>query len=106
MKQLTSAQDAIRQAIEGGWEVANYMPAFPADPKKFYDNEKAVLRFLAHIHERIFLNPLFWQALGKTRNWERQLSDNSISVWRYWAQEWFHVRMVGGDETAFWKSLP
>jgi hypothetical protein len=47
--------------------------------------------------DSIYLDPLFWQALGKARGW------------RFWKREalcYFDVRLSGRDETSFWESLP
>lgn len=82
---------AIKLAIEKG---GYYLVGASADGNHWsaYDND-------------IVLNPLFWQALGRALGWEKRWSDTSISVWRYEAQEWFHIKMSGGDEEKFWQEL-
>lgn len=102
MKILHSAQDAIKQAIEGGW--------YPLQGKHgWHQSSKGAIKGWASSipNEALTLiDPLFWQALGKARGFKPTYSDNSIVTWRYWAQEWFHIKMSNGDETKFWESLP
>ena len=47
---MNHTQQIIQDAIEGGWRTVDD-PKDPVNP------------------ERMFLNPLFWQAAGKTRGW-------------------------------------
>lgn len=52
-------ESIIKKAIEGGWS---------ADAKDFYwsTNTNSVKCY----HNSIFLDPLFWQAIGKVCGWE------------------------------------
>ena len=96
-KQLTSAQDAIKQAMnEGiGWG----------------GTENAV-----SVND-IMVDPRFWQALGEARGWCRGQKSNGscndceftncIRHWRHIAVSWFRgVRLSNGDENKFWQTLP
>lgn len=58
-------KEAIQKAIEGGWKPTGY--------GKFSDNAisykvQAVMKI--KYKERIFLDPLFWKALGKSLGWD------------------------------------
>jgi hypothetical protein len=63
--------------------------------------------------EKAFTDPLFWQALGKARGWQPGERDDGSNYetsytgeWEVRASDWFSNRIVGGDETKFWESLP
>lgn len=128
MTKLSSSQDAIKLAIEGGWKKED-SPVFEVgDIKDIY-----WVRFEREIDQRqiptifpdsILLDPLFWQALGKARGWEKcgacDGSGACIDVacwacratgkwpdgWKDYASNWFHTRMNNGSESDFWESLP
>lgn len=65
MKQLQNAQDAVKQAIEGGYEGA-------------YIETREGSGFLKGgigiINEQYLTDPLFWQALGRVRGWGQEIS--------------------------------
>lgn len=96
---LHNAQDAIREAIEGGWEPQ------PADPLDCQWN-----------NDHYFVDPLFWKSLGKARGWKGYDSDAycdncndfvaNDDKWRYFAHKWLQTRLSNGDENKFWTSLP
>jgi hypothetical protein len=104
MKKLYSAQDAIEQAIEGGYDIEGYTTNLDA----FSDLKNATM-----------LDPLFWQALGKARGWTevlvgnggivesdgRVLSQGFVPEWKMMAHDWLSMRF-DGDENKFWQSLP
>jgi hypothetical protein len=90
MNRLTSTQDAIKQAIEGGFVTPKLSSALDL-------NAFAVSMSL--------LDPRFWQALGKARWWPYK-SAEFIYEWPHFANEWFEIRMSGGDEKKFWDGLP
>jgi len=95
MTQLHNVQDAIKQAIDGGYDEATAKEAFDTGTEY-----------------AIFLDPLFWQALGKARGWPYMTTANIKGLkveeldWHFFAEEWFETRMSNGDETKFWESLP
>ena len=120
MKTLHSAQDAIEQAIEGGWRPYWY-GQYSYEFKKQYIVVKlggGEIEF--YQYETALTDPLFWQALGKARGWwqgeqwrynEEDENENIVGGlylfdWQYHAIEWMRNRMVGGDEQKFWESLP
>lgn len=105
---LTSAQDAIEQAIEGG-----------------YQGEATISQYGGLVTDVIFLDPLFWKALGKARGWsdthdhnitvrkfpppefkEEIVSDDIVKQFQLHSHQWFETRMSGGDENKFWEYLP
>lgn len=59
-------KEAIQKAIEGGYGYRNYIPKDAPD-----DFVKIPYKEMADI----FLDPLFWQALGKAMGWEKMLED-------------------------------
>lgn len=81
---MKNAQDAIKQAIDAGYNpITETQCNYP------------------------YLDPLFWAALGKARNWS---IDDDLSVraanWFNYAIRYCDTRLSGGDEEKFWESLP
>lgn len=62
MNKLTSAQDAIKQAIEGGYK----------------GDEHFLLNLPEYAKAQIWIDPLFWQALGKARKWNQWICENGL----------------------------
>jgi hypothetical protein len=64
MEQLTSAQDAIQQAIEGGWR---------RNSTRFIEDGTIinVLEMKRIGLDAAMIDPEFWQALGKARGWKK-----------------------------------
>lgn len=62
----------IKKAIEGGYIGDKHLEMSPLEVRNFIDS------FIAN-KEKVLLDPLFWQALGKACGWE-----NSE---RYWSVE-------------------
>ena len=95
---LNNAQDAIKQAIEGGYD------------RTRSGGLEAQERILFCLND-----PLFWQSLGKARGWafySDGCGPNDVcrafhtAEWLSNAKEWFETRMNQEDETKFWSSLP
>jgi hypothetical protein len=119
MKILHTAQDAIEQAIEGGWKPSMCRKSFNLAKDGVWEFEGGRFSFghkediyrWSVSYEEIFTDPLFWQALGKARGWNdgTHRAGNgeltSIAYWRRASIGWFENRMAGGDETKFWESL-
>ena len=87
MIKLHNAQDAIKQAIEGGYHggIEEKIDSKYCDLPEPYN------------YAHMCTDPLFWQALGKARGWQ------------YWKREalcYFDVRLSERDENKFWESLP
>lgn len=105
---LTSAQDAINQAIEGGWKAKQFVLK-GADAETILDLIEVEIEINPHILNTILTDPLFWQALGKARGWGKIGGDaeyDPIDQWKASAVEWFEARLLNGNETKFWESLP
>ena len=105
MKQLHSAEQAVREALAAGLK-------------------HLVLSASYRELQSYLLEPAFWQALGKAREWKdltcnkcgnedcglgafcgnrhRQLVSSPVSH----ALRYFETRLSNGDEKAFWQSLP
>jgi hypothetical protein len=116
-KKLSSAQDAIKQAHEEG----HWLCPKELDGKSY-----------SQATDIVFLDPLFWQALGKARGWKDRmhvcngcglnLDIKEITTWnkcrkcdsdvehqygyKLWAHQWFENSLSNGDEQKFWESLP
>lgn len=111
MAKLNSAEDAIEQAIAGGLVI-------PQQAKEVFAEIVLIQLYLT--------DPLFWQALGKVRDWTKmtceicgtpyvdirscQCGDQSIPVIdtaEFHAARWFDIHVWHPDqETKFWQSLP
>lgn len=73
---------------------------------RFYENE---------LENRLVLNPLFWQALGKALGMEKVLQmarpgggynpARNRAWWKYTALEYFNLVLTGGNTEKFWKEL-
>lgn len=93
--------DAIKKAIEGGYKVPwNYL-------------------IIKDTHANIFLDPLFWRALGKSLGWENRTgllhdkindpdwkkADNLIRKSKYHAHRFLDWTMEGKDIDLFFQEL-
>lgn len=129
MIKLHSAEDAIKQAIKGGWrppwEIGDQSVLFTE--RYVLHSETAYSSGKSTPFEIIFTNPLFWQALGKVRNWTEEPMEiqggilfDSLTVrgydwetifWEkgqpsFYAAQWFDTHVWHPDqETKFWESL-
>lgn len=84
-------QQAIEKAIEGGWRPIKYVD---------YQNKQQVsgLAFIhdIYIRQAAFLDPIFWQSLGKAMGWDETSHLESPYCWYYkgiyrrnlWGAEW------------------
>ena len=78
-----SINEAIKKAIEGGW--------FPkATRLQFVFEERGHVEVFEDYH--IFLDPLFWQALGKSLGWSEE---NEYKCRRSPAYNWQTIRRSG-----------
>lgn len=90
-------EQAIREAVEKG----GYMPPTAVDS----DEIPAAIRYFAKSPYRVFLDPTFWQALGKARGW-------GAEAWGWggetWVMEWHRfidALAEGKDAESFFKNL-
>jgi hypothetical protein len=115
MKQLHNAQDAIEQAIEGGYEVAGVKTTL----KEIHHSTAFFEYGIEAATPILFTDPLFWQALGKARGWiEKQAQSKEErekasgyhiveqDVCEKYAIQWFKTRLSNVDEIKFWQNLP
>lgn len=92
---LNNSKEAIEEAIKGGYEVTAWWES------------------------AIFPDSAFWQSLGKQRGWNeyediargnwdepKTITHETIKTWLYHALRYFEVKLSGGSEEEFWKSLP
>lgn len=123
--QLHSAQDAIKQAIEGGWKPKELSIKYKNVEMKSAPSEGAILGYLQDEAKMAlaFLDPLYWQALGKVRGWipseypDGEMRCTAKRCTNRWcgyagfvdpkdiARLWFENRQATGDEKKFWESL-
>ena len=91
-------KNAIKLAIEGGW-----------DERRWYENH-------THICSAIFLDTLFWQALGKAMGWEKvvethvtdsgkRLTPVLIPSWHYQWLRFIDHLAEGKDADEFFTNL-
>ena len=105
---LTSAQDAIKQAIEGGYPLFEEGPVEVSATGTWpmvYAKKNGVDKLWPL--SGVLTDPLFWQALGKARGWriydkttydKRMVNRGMMDEWNRHARDWFETRMSGGDE--------
>ena len=122
---LQNEQDAIKQAVEGGWlPVVGWDAKWEVVGDEFrYDMEHSRdgFSYSSICVRAIFQDPGFWQALGKARGWGGYVGEtapargyfggqDSFSFegdeWELHALTYFSERLSAGDLNAFWKSLP
>ena len=67
-------EKTIKKAVEGGWKNNHKAITLLKGGVQFgeIENEGEIL-----LHEQIFLDPLFWQYLGKAMGWEKQFNEYS-----------------------------
>lgn len=97
-------EQAIQKAIEGGYSFQNEL--YSKDPTAKYFISKEALY-------KAFLDPLFWQALGKSLGWEeKDCTCNGYSSqcrcepeWYTQCEEFWHVIMHGGTIESYFETL-
>lgn len=106
MTPLHSAEDAIKQAVKAGYQRIDPIPGVTAAMAK--DGP-----YLSkHGLEKILLDPLFWQALGKARGWKNStfyevyVGGTIYGEWMRKALDYFETVLSGGDIQKYFESLP
>ena len=62
-------EETIKEAIDGGWDNKNLR--FDGKHWRQWDGtENEPIVFKDELYGKVFLDPLFWQALGKGMGWE------------------------------------
>jgi hypothetical protein len=100
MKKLETTGAAIKQAIRGGLEIPPYMGR---PTLRTFGNDRIYL--ISRVHkvkydvpvDSVLLNSNFWKRLAKARR--------HPDWWEDWANQWFDLRMKGGDISTFWRHL-
>lgn len=129
MTKLQNAEDAVEQAIEGGYLGGKPFAHYRKSSHQIvYQEEDYVLPKLTKTILEAMSDPLFWQALGKVRGWEkveRQVGKpyvikdalgrpekigrgwtETVEPEIYYAHCWFDTRQSNGSEDKFFQSLP
>jgi hypothetical protein len=81
----------INKAIEGGYETNTHFLNSEDDTKRLF--------------RWCVLDPLFWQALGKSCGWEQsndfyKLGQGRIYNWHYYALEFHEINLIEGWDKA------
>lgn len=74
---MTAIETAIRDAIRGGWR--------PPFILRRVELEVGFGELFYQMYAGVFLNPLFWQALGKARGW---VSVKTVEIEYHFAGDW------------------
>lgn len=95
--------EAIKLAIEkGGYD--NYSHVHPSVREEAIELDS----------DRIILDPLFWQSLGKALGWKEPKFGIAIDrlpnfsypkAWLPYAHKYFDLALTDGDTETFWQSL-
>lgn len=86
-------EQAIKRAKTGGYDVIAKAPSY-------------------NIYSEMYLDPLFWQALGKAEGWgqkhDMEYDDDGITPIPDWQYNWHRYidhLIEGRDPEEFWKEL-
>lgn len=110
-------EQAIRKAIEGGWDDTDY--AFKMSvSKEPVSTDKVWDVGLWQYDSKCLLDPEFWQSLGKAENWWNRVGkyginldmmaateDNSIPGWLHYWHTFIDHLAEGKDPDLFFTSL-
>jgi hypothetical protein len=101
---LHNEQDAIKQAVEAGYNQRNWDLIRIMDYGQLFEEDIA----------EILQDPAFWQFLGKAREWDKVVTvktgipgvvyDQEATL--FWGLKYFETRLSNGDMQAYWESLP
>lgn len=123
-------KQAIEKAIEGGWKPKDFEGFNYSARKqevifwKVLPREKALPHLIPQYErilgkpphmkwswqfERIALDPLFWQALGKALGWHDGYVEFAAmgfsNEWKLTAHRFYDLILTGGDTEAYWKEI-
>ena len=101
---MTHIELAIREAVEKGEWMSAFLEGMTVEQ---------IENWTSHVWAaEAFLDPLFWQALGKVRGWwdETHLENLDVqsSPETYWLKQWHRFidhLASGGDAESFFQSL-
>lgn len=107
---MNHIEQAIEEAVQTGWRPSKYHHDLDYVGDKaayFFQTQHGDKRFPSEGTwlSEIFLQPSFWQALGKARGWGE--GDGSVKVWDwrgYWHRFIDHLA-EGKDAESFFKDL-
>lgn len=100
---MSPTNQAIQDAIDAGWDDTNY--AFSSEDKK-----GSYIVGPWEYDDKVFLDPLFWQCLGKARGWGFAPYVNRIKgdFYPYWQYQWHRFidhLAAGRDTESFFETL-
>lgn len=87
---MSNIEQAIQKAIEGGYGKGR---------------EDFIRKLPEFALSQVWLDPLFWQALGKSLGWDEDISEGNNPEWQaYWHQFIDHLAS-GKDAESFFAGL-
>lgn len=87
-------KEAITKAIEGGYDEMKFYP--------IWKTSELGVGFHKLPLTGIFLDPLFWQALGKSLGWT---DTDTVKIWKYNWHLFIDHLASGKDPESFFKTL-
>lgn len=112
--ELKNEQDAIKQAVEAGYDQVWMPHNIDVSPSK-----KVALQTV--LAPKVLQDPSFWRALGKARGWSPYPVCRECGVagcsginhrtaypseWFCHASQYFETLLSEGDTSKFWRTLP
>lgn len=108
IRDMIISKEAIEKAIEGGWD-CKIVKQEPLEMRR---------KNSEHIsHTQAALDPLFWQALGKSLGWEMIWNGQYMNTrhnpkelvmvegWEYNAHRLYDLILTNGDTDAYWEEI-
>lgn len=116
---MTAIETIIKESVEKGGYSKPLEPSYKAnnpEEQVMADVLKKIFMRDA-VYPKVFLDPLFWQALGKARGWGIEGRDKTVTslpgipqwdVKPFWVGRWhsfIDALASGGDAESFFKEL-
>ncbi len=100
-------EQAMKEAVEKGGYKAGFHICWIEKYEICYQNKEGGTDTFVQSVESIFLDPLFWQALGKARGWDDNLLRREYSriAWRDAMHRFIDHLAEGKDAESFFKNL-
>lgn len=103
---MTLPKHIIELAIEGGWDIKKGVGI----PAKIDIIPSMQLYASKVVPEKVILDPLFWEALGKRLGWSPKNSwkdsgDIRHAGWIIEAKRFYDIILTNGNTDKFWEEL-
>ena len=96
-------QQVIEKAIEGGWQEGRSPKVVKTRSGFLVQTKGEIIGFETSIHS-VFLDPLFWQSLGKAMGWWGENANGKPQWVNKWHRFIDHLA-EGKDAESFFESL-